>query len=100
MSRGDVNLKRELRQKIAELKELQKALESTSGEDTAGNGGGLQPSAQALDSVAEDVFDELVGQLSLSVAFDFHRMVKLGLVCPCSGDDSDHVYGPCQLHMH
>ncbi len=45
-----------------------------------------------VGSLVLDVLTELVDDSILEVIFDFHRMVRLGLVCPCVASSAAHKY--------
>ncbi len=84
-SSSTVREEEELRRKIDEVKEFTTLYLAHRDSCTVG-------------TMMIDILEELVDDMSLSVAFEFHRSVKLGLICPCSSWDASHQYVlPC-LH--
>ena len=43
-------------------------------------------SASCIAPHIVDALVELIDELTLGVVFEFHRALKLGLVCPCFGN--------------
>ena len=71
---------RELLRKIKELQNFHALLAQHNAD-----GGGLTVGG-LMNEVAVDLIDEL----SVDAVFEFHRLVKLGLYCPCSDPKHEH----------
>ncbi len=74
-----------LRRKVEELRALKDSLASS------------QNSPVTLGSLVVDVLTELVDEMVVEVAFDFHRMVRLGLFCPCLASTPPHKYAKAAI---